>query len=38
MKKGYMSPELDIEKFNTPNSLITTSGQGSGDGEIGLEF
>lgn len=42
MKKDYISPELEIEKF-TASYVITTSGelgpgQGGGDEEIGLEF
>lgn len=41
MKKDYISPELEIEKF-TVEYVITTSGdgqgggQGGGDEEIGL--
>ena len=38
MKKKYTSPEVDIEKFNLPNSVISTSGQGGGDEEIEMEF
>ncbi|MCH5316143.1 MAG: hypothetical protein J1E81_09530 [Eubacterium sp.] len=45
MKKNYITPEVDIEKFNIPSSVISTSsypGQGGGDEEIdpfaGREF
>ena len=39
MKKSYMSPEIDIEKFYLSSTdVITTSGQGGGDEEIEIDF
>lgn len=38
MKKDYISPELEIEKFTVEYVLTLSSGQGGGDEEIELEF
>lgn len=37
MKKSYISPEMEIEKFNFPNSAITTSEYNPGQSRPGTD-
>lgn len=36
MKRDYEAPELLVEKFSIPNSVIATSGIEGGDTEVTL--
>ena len=37
MKKEYNTPEIDVEKFSIPNSVIITSGINDGNTEVELQ-
>ena len=38
MKKEYMTPEVELQKFTCTDSVITTSDGGIDDGDVEIEF